>query len=237
MISSLVDPASRSHSRDNGPDAVAGSSNRARGSESWAGQFLDALLSAQLTIAQFEKAVAANWDEGPSLLAAPRTASWIAQLVRDRGEVAGRYGEDMPHLGFASQWLIGTPGKPGAIHIIAPRETHPSPRRLDALNRQPHEHDSGRLALITGGHAQFVFRASVIGELRWQRMPVSKGDLLFWPAGVAHTFDAMNGFSLLSGMASYVSPAADGFSLPVRTQLTSRRATAITKPANQPLRL
>jgi mannose-6-phosphate isomerase-like protein (cupin superfamily) len=175
------------------------------------------LLSRQLTVAQFENAVAANWDEGPSLLAAPRTAGWIAQLVRDGGEVAGGYGEDMPHLGFASQWLIGAPGLPGAIHIIAPRETHPSPRHLNVLNRQPHEHDSGRLALITGGHAQFVFRARVNGELRWQRVPVGRGDLLFWPAGVAHTFDAMNGFSLLSGMASYVSPAADGFSFPVRT--------------------
>jgi hypothetical protein len=218
MSSLLADLPSRNHSPRNDPDAVSESSNRARGSESWARQFLNALLCGQLTVAQFESAVAANWDEGPSLIAAPRTASWIAQLVRDAGEVPGRYGEDLPHLGFASQWLIGTPGLPGAIHIIAPRETHPSPRHPDALNRQPHEHDSGRLALITGGHAQFLFRARMNGELRWQHVAVSRGDLLFWPAGVAHTFDAMEGFSLLSGMASYVSPAADGFSFPVRTR-------------------
>jgi hypothetical protein len=122
----------------------------------------------------------------------------------------------MPHLGFSSRWLVGKLGNPGAIHIVAPPEQQAAPRTPHQLNRQPHEHDSGRMALITRGNAKFVFRVSEEGEREWRYLRVSEGDLLFWPAGVAHTFDAMDGFSLLSGMASYVSPAADGFSLPVR---------------------
>jgi hypothetical protein len=51
---------------------------------------------------------------------------------------------------------------------------------------------------------------------------VEAGDIVFWPAWTPHTFDARDGFSLITAMAQYVSPAADGFVFPVDEELVSR---------------
>jgi hypothetical protein len=49
--------------------------------------------------------------------------------------------------------------------------------------------------------------------------PVEAGDMVFWPPWTPHTFNARRGFSLVSAMASYVSPAEDGFVFPVHDDL------------------
>jgi ARD/ARD' family len=112
---------------------------------------------------------------------------------------------------FRSHWLLGIPGHPGAIHIQAPAEQVQSASLLDK-NRQPHRHDSARISLITQGEAVLhLLRPDASGRPQRLDCPVREGDLIVWPAWITHTFDALNGFWLVSAMSNYVAPTADGF--------------------------
>jgi len=172
------------------------------------------MLGQQLDPREFESAVELHWRTGRFVCRAPETAARLLQLARRR-QVNAHYAGDAPHLGFSSQWLVGVPGRPGAIHIEAPPEARPGGPLRD-LNRQPHQHDTGRIALVTRGNAMFhVRRRLPDGALVIVDCPVRTGHVLFWPAWTPHTFDAGCGFSLVSAMAKYVSPAADGFVSPL----------------------
>ena len=177
------------------------------------------MLTGDISIEDFERVVDLRWKSGHFILKAPETASSLEQQVGRKLRVDARYGSDLPHLQFISQWLVGAPGKPGAIYIQAPPEEACSPRQLSQLNRSAHEHDSGRIALIMSGHAIFhVARQFLSGDTAIIDIPVTTGDLLLWPARTPHTFDACEGFCLVSAMANYVSPAEDGFTYPVTTR-------------------
>ncbi len=182
--------------------------------ERWADGFFSRMLAQQLSCAEFEAAVERHWQSGGFVRRAPATAARLREAALEAAVDAG-YASDAAHLGFRSQWLVGVPGRPGAIHIQAPPERSPG-RGLRELNRRPHQHDSGRIALVTHGRATFhVVRTLPDGRQVILDCPVGEGDLVFWPAWTAHTFDAMEGFWLVSAMASYVSPAHDGFVFPV----------------------
>ena len=171
------------------------------------------MLLGRVSSADFEARVQDHWRAARFRCRAPRAVKRMVELALERTRVDGQYGIDLPHLKFTSYWLAGEHGKPGAIWINAPPEVAPAPRNISALNRPVHEHDSGRMALITRGRALFhVVVELPSGEMAMVDCPVEAGDLLLWPAWTPHTFDACAGFSLVSAMAEYVSPADDGFS-------------------------
>jgi len=192
---------------------------RLESSDAWAWTFFARLMAGTLTTAEFEEAVRARWSNGDFILRAPTTAAALLAIATGSRHPCADYANDAPHLGFESQWLAGERGYPGAIHIQAPPETGPR-GALGLLNRAPHEHDSGRIALVTRGHAVFhVARFSTATQPLRFDCPVGPGDLIFWPPWTPHTFDARQGFSLVSAMAAYVSPAEDGFVYPAREDL------------------
>lgn len=186
--------------------------------DAWAASFVADMLDGALSSGDFERAVAAFMARGRAKLSAPLTAQAAMRRIERARKVDGHYAADRPELNFRSQWLVGSHGAPGAIYIDAPAESSPAPRAPDRLNRPLHLHDSGRMALILHGSATFLAGAPGDGEARGlARTEVGPGDLLFWPAWTAHSFDAHEGFGLLSGMAAYVSPEEDGFSLPLNS--------------------
>jgi hypothetical protein len=194
--------------------------------DAWAWEFFSRLLAGTLTTEAFESAVQHHWQRGEVILHAPATARAVREIATRPHHRPAGYASDAPDLGFASQWLAGRSGGPGAIHIQAPPEAVGS-GDLKQLNRPPHEHDSGRIALVTEGAAIFhVLRADAAGSPQRLDIPVGPGDLIFWPAWTPHTFDACRGFWVVSAMAAYVSPAADGFVFPAAADLDSlpRRA-------------
>lgn len=187
--------------------------------DEWVSRFFQAMLSQQLGVDEFEQAVRAHWQSEEFIVHAPRTAAWLRDVASATGQVDAGYAHETPHLGFRSQWLTGVPGQPGAIYIQAPREQHPEARFPD-LNRPPHQHDSARVAVITNGRAVFhVLRAAPGGGSAVLDCPVETGDVIFWPAWTPHTFDAREGFWLVSAMARYVSPAEDGFVFPLEGEI------------------
>ncbi len=187
--------------------------------DQWASRFFEALLDQRLTVEEFEQAVHECWESGDFILRAPRTADWLRELATSGSQQDAGYAHDAPNLGFRSQWLIGVPGQPGAIHILAPEEHSPRADFPD-LNRPPHRHDSGRIAVVTRGAAVFhAVRPAPDGGTVVLDCPVETGDVILWPAWTPHTFNAMRGFWLVSAMASYVSPAEDGFVFPLEQAL------------------
>lgn len=182
--------------------------------EPWARGFFARMLAGMLETGEFEEAVRSHWS-GEFIVRAPGTAAWLRDLALGPAARDAGYAMESPHLGFRSQWLVGTQGRPGAIHIQAPAEGSAG-AALSRLNREPHQHDSGRIALITRGRAIFhARRQAADGQPVIVDCPVVEGDLLFWPAWTPHTFDACEGFCLVSAMALYVSPAEDGFVFPL----------------------
>ena len=179
--------------------------------DAWATAFFERMLARRLVGSDFETVAQQRWDAGRFIARAPKCASWLKALALNQHVDAG-YGSTLK-ADFRSSWLVGTPGWPGAIHIQAPPELQDS-ALLTHKNRPPHQHDGARISLITEGEATlFVQRDDRFGVSRRLECPVKSGDLIFWPAWTTHTFDAGRGFSLISAMSNYVSPAADGFAL------------------------
>lgn len=186
--------------------------------DAWAGPLFEQLRLGHLSSEAFESRVMSAWRQSTMVWRAPQTASHLRALALQATPVDAGYAHDAPHLGFVSRWLAGTPGRPGAVHIQSPPETRSGATLFD-LNRPPHQHDSARMALITHGEAVFHVRhTDQSGRSTMRAIPVSQGDLLMWPAWTPHTFDAKQGFWLVTAMACYVSPAEDGFMLPVRPE-------------------
>lgn len=184
--------------------------------DAWAGPLFAQLLQGQLSTMSFESTVLDAWRQSTIVWRAPSTAARLRALAQQAATVDAGYAHDAPHLGFVSCWLAGSPGRPGAVHIQSPPEVHPG-GTLFELNRPPHQHDSARMALITQGQAVFhILHTGDTGRSAMRAIPVSEGDLIVWPAWTPHTFDAREGFWLVTAMADYVSPAADGFMWPVR---------------------
>jgi len=182
--------------------------------DDWAGGFFQRLLEERLPQRDFESAVKEHWESGRIVVAAPRTADYIEALVKSldaKSEV--RYASGDPSLKFRSYRLAGKPEIPGAIYISAPAEKKSEPS-LSELNRPLHAHDSGRINLVTSGDAVFYFQThDEAGVAVIVECPVSEGDLIFWPAWTPHTFNALDGFSVVSSMASFVSPEEDGYTV------------------------
>ena len=184
--------------------------------DAWARSFFERMFGLTLDTDEFEAVVRQHWENGNFVVRAPDTAQWLRQLAVKEGRQPAGYSSDAPHLGFTSQWLVGTRGYPGAIHIQAPPEVKPATDTLSSLNRPPHQHDSGRIAVVTQGKAVFhVLRKDKNGE-KVIDCPVKAGDMIFWPSWTPHTFNAQQGFWLVSAMASYVAPDEDGFVFPIK---------------------
>jgi len=190
--------------------------------DEWAMAFFRAMLAEQLSVEEFEAAVNARWRDMAFIVRAPETAAWLKRhAIAGAGWSDAGYAHDAPQLGFRSNFLVGTQGLPGAVYIEAPPESA-APVGLLSLNRPLHQHDSGRIAVITSGAAVFHVLAGEGEGAVMLDCPVEAGDIIFWPAWTPHTFDALEGFSLVSAMAAYVSPAADGFLFPVDREVIGR---------------
>lgn len=184
--------------------------------DGWAKDFFAAMLERRLSERDFEAAVEERWRARDFIVRAPETADWLHRLAIGGDWREAGYAHAMPGLGFRSHYLVGVADKPGAVFIEAP----PEARRgggLSALNRPLHQHDSGRISVITSGAAVF----HVLAEGTMLDCPVSAGDVVLWPAWTPHTFDAREGFSLVTAMAKYVSPAKDGFVFPVEDHVAA----------------
>lgn len=180
----------------------------------WAYAFFQDLLDEKLSAEEFERVVSEHWNAGDFIVSAPRTAEYFYDLALTfdkKSRVA--YSSNDPNLNFRSHWLVGKPDRPGAVYINAPAEKKQQPR-LSEMNRPVHMHDTGRINLITSGNAVFLFQAVNDQEQRVVvSCPVSTGDIVFWPGGTPHTFNARDGFSVLSSMPVYVSPEQDGYTI------------------------
>ncbi len=205
--------------RENATEFLRLDLHRQSEADDWASPFIGAMLGGMLSTADFEQVVDGFAASGCIKLSAPAAAEETLRYIEEAHRIDGRYGVDCPELNFRSLWLAGEHGRPGAIYIDAPAERMPAPRSPVQLNRPLHLHDSGRMALILHGAATFIMgEPGSRDSSTLARIPVSAGDLLFWPAWTAHSFDAQDGFGLLSGMAVYVSPEEDGFSLPISSK-------------------
>lgn len=201
-------------------EAVSNSNARSADDE-WASAFFEAMLSHELAVEQFEAAVLKHWQARNFIIRAPLVAGWLHGLATGGAWTDAGYAHAAPELGFRSNYLVGVPGRPGAVYIQAPPEATGCVG-LHSLNRPLHQHDSGRIAVITSGAAIFHVLTGTGGDGVMLDCPVEAGDIVFWPAWTPHTFDARDGFSLITAMASYVSPAADGFVFPVDETLIDR---------------
>lgn len=189
--------------------------------DQWAMAFFQAMLLEHLSVEDFEAAVTARWQSLDFVIRAPSTAAWLHRQATTEAWREAGYAHALPELGFRSHFMVGVPGRPGAVYIEAPPEAAGCPG-LHSLNRPLHQHDSGRIAVITAGEAVFHVLTRSDTEAVMLDCAVEAGDIVFWPAWTPHTFDARDGFSLVTAMASYVSPAADGFVFPVDQDLVSR---------------
>jgi hypothetical protein len=191
--------------------------------DGWALDFFGAMLRRELSEDAFEDAVETRWADKDFIVHAPATAEWLHALSTTGAWNEAGYAHAKPELGFRSHYLVGTEGLPGAVFIHAPREAKDR-ADLKELNRPLHQHDSGRMAVITAGSATF----HVMADGAMLDCPVAAGDVVFWPKWTPHTFDAQDGFSLITAMARYVSPAEDGFVFAVDEEVAAlpRRAYA-----------
>lgn len=183
--------------------------------DQWAYEFFQDLLLEKLTHDTFEQVVAESWKADEIILHAPKTADYLVNIVESkRKQYQLKYPSKDPSLDFKSHWLVGKPGKPGAIYINAPAEKESNPKP-SVLNRPMHIHDTGRINLITKGKAIFLFKAGNSEDEKSKIVfcPVAEGDIVIWPAWTPHTFNALNGFSVLTSMPSYVSPEEDGYTI------------------------
>jgi len=176
--------------------------------------FWEALLAGSLATHEFEDMVGRHWQERRFLRRCPAAVEQVEEIMRARHDLeSAGYGHDIGDMRFESLLLTRSIGGPSAIHVRAPAERHPD-GPLRTRNREPHVHDSGRIALITADSATFFIEHPGRRGEAVLRVAVARGDMLFWPAGLAHTFDAGKGFSLVSAMARHVPPASTEFALP-----------------------
>ncbi|MDO9600054.1 MAG: hypothetical protein Q7J47_20245 [Azoarcus sp.] len=176
--------------------------------------FWGALLTGTVESTEFEDMVGRHWRGGRFLRQCMDAVDMAEEILHTQSDLSpAGYGHDIGDTRFESLLLSGSIGRPSAIHVRAPAERH-AEGPLKTRNREPHVHDSGRIALITAEHATFFIEHPRRRGQAVLRVAVVRGDMLFWPAGLAHTFDAGNGFSLVSAMARHVPPASKEFALP-----------------------
>lgn len=176
--------------------------------------FWGALLTGTVESIEFEDMVGRHWRDGRFRRQCMAAVDMAEEILRTHSDLApAGYGHDIGDMRFESFLLTGSVGRPSAIHVRAPAERH-AEGPLKTRNREPHVHDSGRIALITAEHATFFIEHPDRRGQTVLRVAVARGDMLFWPAGLGHTFDAGNGFSLVSAMARHVPPASKEFALP-----------------------
>lgn len=187
----------------------------------WAMDFFTSMLDERLSVEEFEAAISSRWQLQNFIVPAPRTAAWLHEVATQGTWSEAGYAHAAPELGFRSHFMLGVPGRPGAIYIEAPAETNAC-LGLQSLNRPLHQHDSGRIGVITSGSAIFHVLVEVEGDATMLDCVVEPGDVVFWPSWTPHTFNARDGFSLINAMANYVSPAADGFAFPVNGDISER---------------
>jgi hypothetical protein len=175
------------------------------------------ILGRFISTDEFEEEVMKRWNNNSFLSHATMVAESINQIVQylDKSHESS-YGADVEGADFSSKWLISDQNKPGAIYINAPAEQKATEQDVVGFNRDMHIHDSARGALILKGNPIFHFRKTDYnGHVTQYMVPLIPGDLILWPKDTPHTFNAMDGFSLLSIISKYISPDEDGFSYPI----------------------
>jgi len=156
---------------------------------------LDDLLAERLDHETFESVVAEYWASGRFIRVTP-------------DGTAARMREWVAESPASGQYLFGEPGQPGAVHLAGPR-------------KDPHAHETGRIAVVTRGRAVFHVHRRIGGRDFVVEAPVSEGDAIFWPPWQAHVFvSAESGFALFCAMGQYASPEDERFhGLPELEQL------------------
>lgn len=192
-------------------------------------RIIERLLADELDSSEFEKIVALYWESG-GFVRRGTAPEELAERLRAWAERSPEscYGGDDLRVAFESQALFGSTSRPAAIHIVAPGEMRRSERLADK-NRAPHVHESGRIAIITRGRAVFFAHRRLDGEDVMIEAPVREGDVIFWPAGTIHTFDAGDqGFSLFCALGTHLSPEDARFAAPspIDLDLDALRRTA-----------
>jgi len=171
---------------------------------------LEALIEERMTTAQFEAVVRRAWNEGRFVLRGPAD---LPRRLLDRAR-RGRpdaYGKAEDRVEFECRCLFGGPGRPGGFLLSGPGESLRSSRLADK-NRPPHAHASGRIAVVAEGGAWFYAHRCVDGRDVVVEAPLRVGDVILWPPGTRHTFDAGDApFHLFCAMGEFVSPAREHY--------------------------
>lgn len=181
---------------------------------------------------EFEDIVKILWKENKFLIHSKELAESIELMVSNLDDkYTSTYGSDTPNIDFYSKWLINELTLPGAIYVDAPKESIIDKDLLTNLNRNIHCHDSPRAAFIIKGNPIFHFRKEQDGNISQYLLELKPGDFICWPKNIHHTFNAMEGFSLLSIIGSYLEPDSDGYSYPIKNNneiLKNQKVVKIT---------
>lgn len=179
--------------------------------------FISRVLGRLISKEEFEEEVNVKWSKNEFLSHAPVYIQTINHLIKYLDyRHNSTYGADVKNAEFYSKWLTAEDNIPGAIYIDAPPEKIALEESTNQFNREIHTHDSARAALITKGNPIFHFRKyDQENNMTQYMLALKPGDFIVWPKNIPHTFNAMDGFSLLSIMESYIVPDDDGFSYPV----------------------
>jgi hypothetical protein len=171
---------------------------------------VEALLEDRLTTAEFEEVVLRAWESGRFVLPGPKD---LPRHILERAK-RGRpdaYGKADDKVEFECRCLFGGPGRPGGFLLSGPGEALRTGRLADK-NRPPHAHASGRIAVVAEGGAWFYAHRRVGDRDVVVEAPLSVGDVILWPPGTRHTFDAGDApFHLFCAMGEFVSPTREHY--------------------------
>ena len=112
----------------------------------------------------------------------------------------------------AHRILYGKPGKAGCVLVKAPPE-HPSFQGdFNDLLVPLHSHPTDHIALVVGGGGTFLIRRQVNDDDVILMGEAGPGTILFYPAGIPHTFiSGVNGIHVASAQAEYEPPSSVRF--------------------------
>lgn len=113
----------------------------------------------------------------------------------------------------AHQILYGQPGKAGCVLVLAPSEPGGFSGDFNELLVPLHSHPTDHIALVVRGSGTFLVRRQVDGEDVMLMAKSGPGTLLFYPAGIPHTFICgKDGIDVASVQAEYETPSSVRFS-------------------------
>jgi AraC-like ligand binding domain len=168
---------------------------------------LEATILGRLTRPAVDSLVAHHWARGDFVRRLPADIVPPVGVPRRR---AKRYGlADQ----IVTDVLYGEEGGPGCLLVTTPC-LGPYDRTFRRLVVAPHVHDSAHIAVVTRGRALFLVARHEERRVVLVTAELSRGSLVFYPAGAPHTFAGDEEFQVASLQATHKEPEREDFAQP-----------------------